>query len=171
MKRAPLQAPQLPEVEPGLWLLQAQNLRTLDCEAAFCAPRGRPCPTPPGLLPGTARPGAFCVPHSCRPLPPALLWSLRALFPAPSVGSLLPPRGLSLKPAMSTVQAAGRSGEGGLGRGGDGGGGGEGPLSFLRTPAPLRPPDPPVLQSQGCEVSSASLCGCRKTKLKGSLTE
>lgn len=102
---------------------------------------GRPHSPRPSARDGPA-PGAFCVPHSCRPLPPALFWSLRALFPAPSVGSLLPPRGLSLKPAMSTVQAAGRSGEGGPGRGGDGGGGGEGPFSFLRNPAHFTKPGP-----------------------------
>lgn len=107
-----------------------------------------PRPTLPHSSRPSARngpgPGAFCVPHSCRPQPPALFyWSVRALFLAPSAGSLLPPRGPLLKPAMSTVQAAGRSG--------DGGGGGEGPLSFLRTPALLSPPGPPF--------SKPGLCG------------
>ncbi|XP_024840803.1 membrane protein BRI3 isoform X1 [Bos taurus] len=71
-----------------------------------------PRPTLPHSSRPSARngpgPGAFCVPHSCRPQPPALFyWSVRALFLAPSAGSLLPPRGPLLKPAMSTVQAAG----------------------------------------------------------------
>nr|XP_025131372.1 brain protein I3 isoform X2 [Bubalus bubalis] len=53
-------------------------------------------------------PGPSACPHSCGPQPPALFcWSVRALFLAPSAGSLLPLRGPLLKPAMTTVQAAG----------------------------------------------------------------
>ena len=70
----------------------------------------------------------------------------------------------SLGSLTAPVQAAGRSREGEPGRGGDGGGGGEGPVSFLRTPALLSPPGPPVFQSQG-RVASASLCRCRKSEL------
>lgn len=140
------------------------RLRSVPCGASL--PGSSPSSLPAMALPPVAFPS---VPPSCHPLP-VLGWSLRGLFPVPSSGPPPLPRGNSLKPAMSTVQAAGRSlrrGQGGrAGRPGQGRGSrelkrrdprGRGGLVFLRTPAHRSPPSPRY-SSRGCIITLGSFC-------------
>lgn len=124
--------------------MEPENLGTgKDCEAAFCPLPGSSWALQPR---DGSSPGAFSsVTPSCLPLP-VFCGSIRGLFPAPSSGSVPAPRSSPLKPAMTTVQAAGRghgAGRSGLGRR-RGAEDGEGPSAEVASlPGDLSPLSPP----------------------------
>lgn len=89
------------------WRLQAQNLRTLDCEAAFCAPRGRPAPLLQAFCPRWPRPRGLLRPSFMSPPASCSLLEPKGALPGP-VRGLPPPAQGPLAEASHVHRAGGR---------------------------------------------------------------